>query len=76
MKLQFVSVHSKEKFLQLQAEGQLNPQLSYEEYLEGCQETNEFIKRQREAMDPFDRAILEEREADFHARRKKRPLAA
>ncbi len=66
MRLEFISVHSREEFLRLQAEEKLNPQLSYEEYVEGCQRTDEYIRQQREAMDPFDRAIIEEREADFH----------
>ena len=69
MKLEFVRVHSQEEFLQLQAEGKMNPDLPYQEYVAGCQRTDEYIKQQRAAMDPFDRAILEERLADFHRRR-------
>ena len=74
MKLQFVHVHSREEFLQLQAEDQINSELSYEEYVAGCQRTDEYVRQQRAAMDPFDRAILEEREADF--RRRRQPRAA
>jgi hypothetical protein len=74
MKLQFVHVHSREEFLELQAQNEINPQLSYEEYVAGCQRTDEYIRQQREALDPFDRAIIEEREADF--RRRRQPRAA
>ncbi len=72
MKLEFVYVHSQEEFIRLQAEMKLNPELPYEEYLAGCQRTNELIQQQRAALDPFDRAIIEEREADFHRRRQLR----
>lgn len=72
MKLQFVHVHSREEFLQLQGRNEINPNLPYEEYVAGCQRTEEHIRQQRAAMDPFDRAILEEREADFRRRRQLR----
>lgn len=72
MRLKFVHVHSQEEFLQLQAKGELNPELPYEEYIAGCQRTNELIQQQRAALDPFDRAIIEEREADFHRRHQAR----
>ena len=76
VKLQFVTVFSESEFLQKQATGQLNQQISYQEYLQGCQETNAQIQRQRDAMNPFDREILEAREAEFLHRRQKQPIAA
>jgi hypothetical protein len=73
-KLEYVSVRSEADFLRAQAAGELNPDLSYEEYVQGRESLNELVKKQRAAMDPFDRAILEEREADF--RRRRQPHAA
>ena len=76
MKLEFVTVFSEAEFLQRQTVGKLNSRLSYKEYLHGCEETNALVKRQREAMKPDDRRLLEEREADFRNRQQKQPLAA
>ena len=72
MKFEFVSVLNEADFLRAQADGKLNPDLCYEKYLQGRAELNELARKQREAMDPFDRAILEERIADFHRRRQLR----
>ena len=68
-KLEYVSILSEADFLRAQADGELNPDLPYEQYVQGRIELNELVKKQRAAMDPFDRAIIEEREADFHRRR-------
>lgn len=76
VKLEFVTVFSEEEFLQKQAAGKLNSRLSYQEYVESCVKTDEYVRNQRAAMKPHDRRLLEEREADFRARRQKQPLAA
>ena len=76
VKLEFVTVLSEAEFLQRQAAGKLNSRLSYEEYVDGCVKTDEYVRNQRAAMKPNDRKILEEREADFRNRRQKQPLAA
>jgi hypothetical protein len=76
LKLEFVTVFSETEFLQRQAAGQLNSQLSYQEYLQSCEEGDALVRSQRAAMNPNDRKILEEREADFCNRQQKQPLAA
>lgn len=76
VKLEFVTVLSETEFLQQQATGKLNRQLSYQEYLQSCEEADALVRSQRAAMNPNDRKILEEREADFKKRRKQQPLAA
>ncbi len=76
VKLEFVTVLSEAEFLEQQAAGKLNRQLSYQEYLQSCEEADRLVRTQRAAMNPNDRKILEEREADFQQRRQKQPLAA
>ena len=68
-RLEFISVLSEEEFLHAQADGDFNTDISYDQYVTGCYNVDALIRQQREAMDPFDRAILEERLADFHRRR-------
>ncbi len=76
MKLEFVTVFSEAEFLQRQAAGKLSSRLSYKQYLQGCEETNALVKKQREAMKPNDLRLLEEGEADFRKRQKRQPIAA
>lgn len=71
-RLEFTSVLSEEEFLQAQTDGDFNTKLTYDQYVIGCHNIEALIRKQREAMDPFDRAILEERIADFHRRRQQR----
>ncbi len=71
-RLDFISVLSEEEFLRAQADGDFNTGLVYEEYVAGCHRLDAFAKKQRAAMDPFDRAIIEAREADFRRRRQAR----
>lgn len=73
-KLEYVSVLDETEFLRAQADGELNPDLPYEQYVQGRIALDELVRQQRAAMDPFDGAILEEREADF--RRRRQPRAA
>lgn len=71
-KLEYVSLLDEAEFLRAQADGELNPDLPYEQYVQGRIELDELVRQQRAAMAPFDRAILEEREADFRRRRQLR----
>ncbi len=67
-RLEFISVLSEDEFLHAQAGGDFNTELAYEAYVAGCHRLDAFVRKQREALDPFDRAIIEEREADVRRR--------
>lgn len=67
---------TKEEFLQMQMKGMVNSQATYEDYLKMREEQRRRMAEQRAAMPEDERHIIEQCEADFHARKRRERQAA